>query len=296
MIINSLFHRLTFVNNLMASFNRLIVLAILIILTSHSFTQTNYENQFDLAKNLMNEKKYFDAITEFKRLIFFEKDSGNIYLNYSLLGDCYKAGAKFDESIYYYTLAEINAKNFDGIYESQIKIIRSNILRRTTQRAISLLDSLSVNKFYADKIDEINYWRGWAFIFSDDWESAADEFAKVDSAKQLEEFCRLTDNKLYSVPFVKAMSFIFPGLGQFYTGNYVSGVISLGWNILWGYTAIKAFAADRIFDGIMVSNFLWFRFYRGNFENAEKFAEEANLLQTNKALNWLQNEFNGSKP
>lgn len=280
----------------MIRLNRFIVFVILIILSKHSFTQTSCENQFNLAKNLMNEKKYFDAITEFKRLIFFEKDSESIYLNYSLVGDCYKEGAKFDESIYYYTLSEINSKTSEQIYEAQIKIIRSNILRRTTNRALTLLDSLAANKNYSDKIDEINYWRGWAFIFSDDWQSASSEFSKVDSAKQLEDFCKLTDNKLYSVSLVKAMSFIIPGLGQFYTANYVSGVISLAWNVLWGFTAIKAFAADRIFDGLMVSNFLWFRFYRGNFENAEKFAEAENLSETNNALNWLQNEFSGTKP
>lgn len=272
------------------------VLVVLMFLPSHSFTQQIYENQYDFAKNLMNEKKYFDAITEFKRLIFFNRDSTNLFLYYSLIGDCYKAGAKFDESIYYYTLSEINSKTSGQIYDAQIKIIRSNILRRTTNRALSLLDSLAANKNYSDKIDEINYWRGWAFIFSDDWESASVEFAKVDSAKQLAEFCRLTNENLYSVTLAKTLSYFFPGLGQFYTGNYVSGLLSLGWNVLWGYTAIKAFSADRIFDGIMVSNFLWFRFYRGNFENAEKFAEEVNLLETNKALNWLQNEFNGTKP
>lgn len=296
MIINSLFHKLTSANKLMGRFSRLIVLVVLMFLPSHSFTQQIYENQYDFAKNLMNEKKYFDAITEFKRLIFFNRDSTNLFLYYSLIGDCYKAGAKFDESIYYYTLSEINSKTSGQIYDAQIKIIRSNILRRTTNRALSLLDSLAANKNYLDKIDEINYWRGWAFIFSDNWESASVEFAKVDSAKQLAEFCRLTNENLYSVTLAKTLSYFFPGLGQFYTGNYVSGLLSLGWNVLWGYTAIKAFSADRIFDGIMVSNFLWFRFYRGNFENAEKFAEEVNLLETNKALNWLQNEFNGTKP
>ena len=296
MIINSLFHKLTSANKLMGRFSRLIVLVVLMFLPSHSFTQQIYESQYDFARNLMNEKKYFDAITEFKRLIFFNRDSTNLFLYYSLIGDCYKAGAKFDESIYYYTLSEINSKTSGQIYDAQIKIIRSNILRRTTNRALSLLDSLAANKNYLDKIDEINYWRGWAFIFSDNWESASVEFAKVDSAKQLAEFCRLTNENLYSVTLAKTLSYFFPGLGQFYTGNYVSGLLSLGWNVLWGYTAIKAFSADRIFDGIMVSNFLWFRFYRGNFENAEKFAEEVNLLETNKALNWLQNEFNGTKP
>lgn len=274
----------------------ILVSILTVIFVSCSSAQNVSENQFELAKKLMENKHYFDAITEFKRLIFFKQDSIDLHLSYSLIGDCYKAGAKFDESIYYYTLSEINSITSGQIYEAQIKIIRSNILRRTTNRALTLLDSLEANQKYSDKITEINYWQGWAFIFSDDWQAACDEFSKVDSAKQLEEFCRLTDNNLYSVPLVKAMSFVLPGLGQFYTGNYVSGIISLGWNFLWGYTAIKAFAADRIFDGVMVSNFLWLRFYRGNFENAEKFAVADNLIETNNALKWLQNEFTGTKP
>jgi len=89
---------------------------------------------------------------------------------------------------------------------------------------------------------------------------------------------------------------IIPGAGQFYTGEYVSGLLSLGWNVLWGYLTIKSFVDDRIFDGIMVGSLLWLRFYNGNTYNAEKFAEEKNLLISNKALLFLQHGYEGEKP
>jgi hypothetical protein len=53
---------------------------------------------------------------------------------------------------------------------------------------------------------------------------------------------------------------------------------------------------DRIFDGLAVTNLLWFRFYRGNLQNAEKFAVEKNLQITNKSLSYLQYSYKGLKP
>jgi hypothetical protein len=89
---------------------------------------------------------------------------------------------------------------------------------------------------------------------------------------------------------------ILPGFGQFYTGEYLGGLLSIAWNVFAGYLTINAFNQERIFDGIVTANLLWFRFYRGNFQNAEKFAQEKNLLIMNETLNFLQNEFIGLKP
>ena len=102
--------------------------------------------------------------------------------------------------------------------------------------------------------------------------------------------------KPYSVNFAKIFSMIIPGAGQFYTGEYLSGFLSLGWNVLWGYLTIKSFIDDRVFDGIMIGSFLWFRFYNGNIYNAKKFAKEKNLIISNKALFYLQNGYEGEKP
>jgi len=38
------------------------------------------------------------------------------------------------------------------------------------------------------------------------------------------------------------------------------------------------------------------RFYRGNFQNAEEFALQKNLEMSNKALNYLQYQYQGLKP
>jgi hypothetical protein len=258
--------------------------------------QDSAKKQFNYAQELFSSENYFDAITELKRLLLFDNTGRYKYTANSMIGSSYKEGAKFSDAIRHFTLAEINARNEEELYNSRMDIILVNILRRTTDRAFKLLDSLQADNRFENKDDDTNYWRGWAYIFADDWRSAANTFAKIDSTHELRKLANKIDDELYSVSFAKTISYIIPGAGQIYTGEYISGLLSLGWNVLWGYLTIKAFIDERIFDGIVIANFLWLRFYRGNLQNAEKFAIEKNLMISNEGLHYLQYEYSGRKP
>ncbi len=276
--------------------NRKYITATILLISFASFAQNSFDAQFKFAKKLYGDEDYFDTVTELKRLLFFDQNSEYIYEANLLIGKSYKQGAKFSDAIRHLTLAEINAENIDELYETRIEIIRINILRGTTRKAFKLLDSLGSDERFIDKNDEIKYWRGWAYMFADDWEQAAQTFAELDTNHVLKTLAEEVDDDLYSVSFAKTISYIIPGAGQIYTGEYISGLLSLGWNVLWGYLTIEAFIAERIFDGIVIANFLWLRFYRGNLQNAENFAREKNLVISNKALNYLQFEYEGLKP
>ncbi|NWG28741.1 MAG: hypothetical protein HXY48_09445 [Ignavibacteriaceae bacterium] len=271
------------------------IILMVLIATANLFAQDSFAEQFNYAKRLYDEEKYFDAVTEFKRLLFFNDNDAYNYEANLLTGLSYKNGAMFSEAIQHFTLAELYSRNTEEVFNSRLEIIKINILRRTIGRALLLLDSLQSDSRFADKGNDINYWRGWAYIFSDDWESAAQYFSLVKPDHQLALFCDSLYNDLYSPQLARALS-IIPGAGQFYTGEYVSGLISIGWNVLWGYLTINAFMEDRVFDGFVIGTLLWWRFYSGNIQNAEKFAIEKNLEKTNSALRFLQNNFNGRKP
>ncbi len=272
------------------------ILILIIITAAAAKAQNALRIQYNRAMILYESGEYFDAVTEFKRLLFFDPDKEYNFQANMLIGNCYKAGAKFSDAILFYTYAEIAARTNSEMFQAKLSIIRSNILRRTTARALTLLGILKSDPHFHHKTGIINYWQGWAYIFSDEWYKASESFAKTDTNAVLALFCKKVDDERYSPVLASILSHFIPGSGQFYTGNYFSGLLSLGWNILWGYTTVEAFNAGRIFDGLMVGNFLWFRFYRGNFENAEKFAVEKNLVISNKALHYLQYEYTGLKP
>ncbi len=266
-----------------------------LIFAANLFAQQYFSEQMKIADSLFSAEKYFDAITEYKRLLYFDSTKQFSFQANLKIGLSYKEGGKLSESIKYFTLAEINAANSKQLFESKIYQVRSNILRRTTARADKILDELESDNRLTEFKREIKYWRAWNKIFSDEWEEASKLFSQLNETK-LAELCLNTHNKLYSVDFAKYSSMILPGIGQFYTGEYLSGLISLAWNLFSGYVTINAFNSDRVFDGIITANLLWFRFYRGNFQNAEKFAKEKNLLITNQTLQFLNDRFDGLKP
>ena len=265
-------------------------------LLSQNYLNEELKNQFNHAKELYDREEYFDAVTEFKRLIFFDKGNEYSYSANEFIGESYKMGAKFADAVKYFALAGIYSSDTEQLFNSKIEIIKINILRRTIGRALALLDSLDTGNRFKDKKEEIIYWRGWAYIFDDKWDKAEQEFDKIKSGRRLKEISEKVLDERYSVIKAKILSFIIPGAGQFYTGNYISGILSLGWNLLWGYVTINSFIENRAFDGLAVGELLWLRFYRGNVENAGKFAAEKNVRISNKALKFLQYNYKGQKP
>ncbi len=277
-----------------------IIIFFIIVFNSYTFSQNSLTEelkvQFNHAKELYNKEEYFDAITELKRLLFFDKENQYAYSANELIGESYKTGAKFSDAIRYFFLAGIHTSNNEELFNTKIEVIKINILRRTITRAFTLLDSLETDRRFTSKKNEIIYWRGWTYIFADKWDNAAEEFSKINSGRELKKISEKVENERYSVLKAKILSFIIPGAGQLYTGHYISGILSLGWNLLWGYVTVNAFIENRAFDGIAVGELLWLRFYRGDVQNAEKFAEEKNREISNKALEYLQLNYKGEKP
>ncbi len=273
-----------------------LLIILFILIYAPGFSQTLLYKQLSFADSLFSSQQYFDAITEYKRIQFFDNEKVLAYKTSLKIGLSYKAGAKFEDAIKYFAQAEQYSRSIDEVFEARTQIIRTNILRKTTDRAIELCDQLEAESRFSDLKDIIYYWRGWAFMFAYNWNLASEEFNKINPLHQLKIICDKVEDSKVSVTFAKVISYILPGAGQFYSGNYLSGIMSLGWNLLTGYFTVKAFLDNRVFDGIVTAELLWLRFYRGNIQNAGAMAIEHNLEVANKALRYLQYEYKGSKP
>jgi len=261
-----------------------------------ALTQTQIEKQLAFAESLFTQEKYFEAVTEAKRVSFFDSSHQYSFKVNRLIAESYRQGGKLSEAVNYFTKAEMSAQNSNDLFKTKIEVIKINIIRRAFSLVNHQLDELEKDARFASDSLSLRYWRGWNYLFNDDWENAAEIFGRIDSTKSLKNICEEVQKKKYSVSFAKAISVVLPGAGQFYTGNYFSGVLSFGWNALLGYATVKAFASERVFDGMMVGSLLWLRFYNGNLSNAEKFAEEKNGKLFNETLEYLQKNYQGLKP
>ncbi|HZW39678.1 MAG TPA: hypothetical protein VFF33_10280 [Ignavibacteriaceae bacterium] len=254
------------------------------------------KQQYEYAVSLFNNEKYFDAITEFKRLLFFDSSGTYNFQAYIYMGNSYKEGGHYQDAINYFVEAEKSATNQKELFNAKVNVIRSNLLRGSYLNAKRLILKLDNDPRYDSLKDEINYWYGWNYMMEDKWDSAAFYFNKMKNKTELEDLARKTQDEKYNKYIPKIMSIFIPGSGQIYTGNYLSGLMSLGWNALFGYLTVNSIIENRVFDGVMIANFLWLRFYTGNIENSNDFVEEKNREITNHTYLYLQDTYNGIKP
>lgn len=260
------------------------------------YAQNELIEQLNFANSLFDSTNYFDAITEYKRLIFFDKEKEYVREANFKIALCYKHGGFYDKAIEYFKLSELEAGTSEEILESKIQIVRCNLLRRTIPMAFQLLDEIQ-NEFPTEEyMEEICYWRGWAFMLNDQWEKAENEFSKIDSMHELKVLSGTVEESKYSVNFAKVISYLIPGSGYIYAGNIWQGLLSLGWNILGGYFTIDAIMNNRIFDAFVIGELGWLRFYRGSIEGSENSVKKKNLEIINSAYRFLKNKYEGIKP
>lgn len=269
---------------------------LILFFCSVSFSNDELARQYEYADKLFNDQNYFEAITEFKRLSFFDEKNVYAYESNYKIGIAYKYGGFYDNSVSYLSRAIRTTKNIDERIQAEFQIVRCNILRKTTDRALQLLSQMEKDSVYSNHQNEIHYWKGWSYMISDRWDSAAESFANISDDHELKILSEQVSNDKYSVTFARVISYILPGAGQFYTGNYLSGLMSLAWNVLWGYLTINSFIENRAFDGVAIGSLLWLRFYRGNIQNAEKLAVQKNIEIANTALLYLMENYRGEKP
>jgi len=87
----------------MISANKIFILIVIIVLPA--FAQEYLDGQMAKGRDLYLKGEYFDAITQMKRLLFFDKGKKYTYEANELIGECYKTGAKFTDAIIYFSKA-----------------------------------------------------------------------------------------------------------------------------------------------------------------------------------------------
>lgn len=189
---------------------KLLFMLCFVMTSNFLIAQSSLKNQCDFAFKLFEQEEYYQAITEFKRLQYFDSLKQYSFPAKKFIGLCYKHGGKFTDAIKYLSLAELETSNIDSLFDIRIEIIKTNLLRRTVYRAFDLLNDLNSDERFNRKKNEIIYWTGWAFIFNDDWEKASDEFTKLDSNHELSNLCRNVADEHYSKTKAKIFSYILP--------------------------------------------------------------------------------------
>ena len=270
----------------MLVFNRFFLLSAILFCTIHAGAQGK---ALEIAEKFFNSENYYDAITEYRRYIFFnsEKKDDNISYAHYKIGLAYRNLGKWDESL--------------NALRKSIQTVNTEYIRdeRKIDLAVVLIASgnYSTAEFYLIKVEMFSnipelkrkaaFFRGVSAIYSFKWEQSRNAFQiyfnnhperkHAELGKKLDFLLDKAQNTKYKCPkLAKILSTILPGSGQIYSGDWRNGINALVINTATGYLLVNDLIKRQYLDAIFNSLFLFERFYRGNRYHAEESSKKYN--------------------
>ena len=234
------------------------------------------------AEYLYNSGHYYDAITEYKRILYFKTEpekAGNIFFK---IGMSYKKGGFFDNSLNYISQAIENET--EKILRNYYQFEYARVLMKKGDYITSKmeLEDLVDRNISASLEDSVNYFIGWSEFSRYKWRSAEKYFENIKqntfNKSLLFKSCSESKRLKYKSP-VKAiiLSTFIPGAGQIYSGKLLDGIIAFALNTGIIYYLADSIIDKRYTDSALIYYFLFARFYPANRANAYKYAAEYNI-------------------
>ncbi len=247
-----------------------------------------------LADWLLEQKSYHEAITEYKRFVFFNPEGGNAAYAFHKMGLAYRLEHKWEEAV-------------DALKAS---ILATEDPRVADERRITLATTLMASGNYSLarlellKVSETPlrpgsvYFYGIASLYMSDWDDARDAFGQfysryadgqmTDRAEEIERVLVGVETSYKSPRLARFLSAIMPGLGQMYAGDWRDGLNALVLNgLAIGFIANAIHRKDYR-DATLISS-ISVRYYTGNIYNAEVDVRKYNeSLDRESAMRILQ--------
>ena len=241
-------------------------------LTVHAQTLTQ---TYTHAKALYLNGEYEDAISELRRVLFFENNSNPEAC--LMLGNCYRSMQNNDKSLYYYNLAYHLFSSDSMKLQTKFSIISLYLISDEPNYSLTQLFSLPDN-LDSSNLRRKNFYSALACYQTKEYNLSRDYLIKALGypGKKIENsvdsiFNLAVKNNKFNVYLPMILS-IIPGLGQLYLGEYEASANSL---MLTGFLAglyIIAIQNLTRLDAVL-SVLPWFeRYYQGGLLQAKELA------------------------
>ena len=243
----------------------------------------------ELARLYAGEKNYAASINEYNRHLFFNKRSSNNTKVLIELYNCYKATENWPKALVTVEKAYLSTNSDstkDIILTDKAVILMS---KGESYRAEMILTRISTFTKYKSIKNESFYWLGLCHLFSYKWLQAKNNFHKYYGKTYKQQidsmFARSSQLDIKSPQKARVLSFVIPGLGQFYSKDYKNGINSLILNLLTSCLFFNSLIEKNYFDAIIIYYIPFERYYWGSSSNAELIAQNYNHKTNQKFAN-----------
>lgn len=204
-------------------------------------------NFSNIADSLFNKEDYKNAFIEYERLDFFS------------LRDEWK----YKKALCYREL---------GRYQDAVRIFQSLGEGGELIKTYILMDEYALAEYECRKIGDKELI-GWVLFLDGRWNESSSVFSEIERDDIVSD---IHPSPKKDMKKAQILSSIVPGLGEMYAKKPLAGLFTFSLNLLCGGLAIKSFADHRTLDGVLITMFLWSRFYQGGIENAGRAAYRYN--------------------
>lgn len=244
------------------------------------------------AERLANEGKYYSAITEYKRYMFFNPECKS-YALYKI-GILYRKMQEWQKAID--NLSESVSYEKDKKVAEEKRIILGTTLIASGNYNLARLEFIKVYEYSEFNMNRLRalYFSGIAEVYAYDWDSANESFrryySECDPSKiqKIESILDDVRNSYKSIRLAQIFSTIIPGTGQIYAGDMRNGINAFVLNGMLIFFTINSLNKKDYKDALLISSVLLYRYYTGNIYHAgeavRRYNNEVNRNVSKKIL------------
>lgn len=231
-----------------------------------------------LANWLLEQGHYDEAITEYKRFIFFNPEDEQVSHALYRLGMAYRAGHNWQEAIDALRASVRITQDAEVADERRISL--ATTLIASGNYSLARLELLRVSGFSRDPSLRIRamYFDGIASLYTFDWDAVEEAFggfySEYDGGRMANRVGEIKSVSLEarrsyrSAGLARYLSTVIPGLGQMYAGDWRDALNALTLNSLTIGLLANAIYRKDYMDAAVISS-ISMRYYMGNRYRAE---------------------------
>jgi tetratricopeptide (TPR) repeat protein len=242
----------------------------------------------DLADGLSQAGNHWEAVTEYRRFIFFAADRTAIGEAYARLAAAYRSEGHFAEAEEALRRSIAVSESDSARDECRIQIAVIRIAAEDYSAAE--LELLRVSAFSKSEplARKATFHLGVCYLYNYRSREAMEAFGTYFTAADntLAAAYPLSGERwpaMKSPDLAEWLSTFVPGSGQIYAGDAADGANALAVNLGTGYLVADALVGNRYSEAALVFGPIFLRYYLGNRENAARIANERNE-ERNKAF------------
>jgi tetratricopeptide (TPR) repeat protein len=251
------------------------------------------EKLLNFANEMYRELEYYRAITEYRRILtFFPNELDAIHFEYRIF-ECYYLSQHYLEALAWARRIEKTYSNNDEIVSEANILIGDSLRQLANLKGAIVSYSTAVELGGPQKKGRALYGIGLARTAAEDWDSATEAFATIES--DMPQYSRAQDalvriREAASLPrksphLASALNLI-PGVGYVYVGQPQTGIAAFVVDFLAGFATYSAFKGGQTGLGVGVG-LLTVGWYTGGIYGGRVGAMKYNRRITKRLLNEL---------